>query len=38
VLGEVGYWLKPIVVTALFLLAMALVVGQSYNPFLYFRF
>ena len=33
-----GYWLKPVTVTVLFLLSMALIVGQSYNPFLYFRF
>ena len=33
-----GNWLKPLVATALFLLAMAMVVTQSYNPFLYFRF
>jgi len=31
-------WLKPLVVTVLFLISMALIVGQSYNPFLYFRF
>ncbi len=29
---------KPIAVTALFLLALAMIVSQSYNPFLYFRF
>lgn len=31
-------WLKPLVLTAVFLLAMAMIVTQSYNPFLYFRF
>lgn len=30
--------LKPIAVTILFLLAMSMIVTQSYNPFLYFRF
>ena len=30
--------LKPIVVTLVFLLALAMIVTQSYNPFLYFRF
>lgn len=33
-----AYWLKPATVTLLFLLSVALIVGQSYNPFLYFRF
>ena len=33
-----GVWLKPVAVTAVFLLSLALVVTQSYNPFLYFRF
>ena len=33
-----AYWLKPVAVTVLLLLSMALMVGQSYNPFLYFRF
>ena len=31
-------WLRPVVITALFLLALAMIVTQSYNPFLYFRF
>jgi alginate O-acetyltransferase complex protein AlgI len=31
-------WLKPLVITALFVLALGLIVTQSYNPFLYFRF
>lgn len=29
---------KPIAVTLLFILALAMIVSQSYNPFLYFRF
>ena len=29
---------KPVVITALFLLALCMIVTQSYNPFLYFRF
>ena len=33
-----GNWLKPLAATALFLLSMAMVITQSYNPFLYFRF
>ena len=31
-------WVKPMVITALFLLALAMIVTQSYNPFLYFCF
>ena len=31
-------WIKPVAITALFLLALAMIVTQSYNPFLYFRF
>jgi alginate O-acetyltransferase complex protein AlgI len=31
-------WLKPIAVTVLFVASIAMLVGQSYNPFLYFRF
>ena len=31
-------WLKPLVLTAIFLLGLAMIVTQSYNPFLYFRF
>ena len=30
--------LKPLVLTVLFLLGMAIIITQSYNPFLYFRF
>lgn len=37
-LDAVGVWLKPVAVTALFLGALAVIVTQSYNPFLYFRF
>ena len=38
VLVSAGQWLKPLVVTVLFLLALCWIVTQSYNPFLYFRF
>ena len=31
-------WVKPLALTALFLLGMAMIITQSYNPFLYFRF
>ena len=34
----VGRLVKPLVITALFLLSMCMIVTQSYNPFLYFRF
>ena len=37
-LDTAARWLKPLVVTALFLLALGMIVTQSYNPFLYFRF
>ena len=37
-LSIIGQWLKPLVVTLLFLLSLAMIVTQSYNPFLYFRF
>ena len=30
--------IKPLVLTGLFLLALAMIITQSYNPFLYFRF
>lgn len=30
--------IKPLVITVLFLLALCMIVTQSYNPFLYFRF
>ena len=36
--GQIGYYLKPLAVTVLFLLSMGMIVTQSYNPFLYFRF
>ncbi len=35
---NLGRLMKPLVVTALFLLALSIIVTQSYNPFLYFRF
>ena len=31
-------WVAPTVITAMFLLALGMIVTQSYNPFLYFRF
>lgn len=31
-------WAKPVLITVLFLLSLAMIVTQSYNPFLYFRF
>ena len=31
-------WAKPFAVSLLFLLALAMIVTQSYNPFLYFQF
>lgn len=34
----IAVWGKPIAVTLVFLLALGVIVGQSYNPFLYFRF
>ena len=37
-IAAVAAFLKPLVATVLFLLSMAMVVTQSYNPFLYFRF
>ena len=33
-----GKILKPVIVTLIFLMALGMVVTQSYNPFLYFRF
>lgn len=38
VVQKICGYLKPLVVTVLFLLSMAMIVTQSYNPFLYFRF
>ena len=37
-LRTIGAWLKPVVVSALFLASLAMIITQSYNPFLYFRF
>ena len=37
-LGSVGPWLKPVAATILFLASLAMIITQSYNPFLYFRF
>ena len=37
-LASLATWLKPLAVTVLFLLALGMIVTQSYNPFLYFRF
>ncbi|MBQ4607866.1 MAG: MBOAT family protein, partial [Clostridia bacterium] len=33
-----GSWLKPVAVSLLFLASLAMIITQSYNPFLYFRF
>ena len=35
---NLGRLLKPLAITILFLLALSIIVTQSYNPFLYFRF
>jgi alginate O-acetyltransferase complex protein AlgI len=37
-LGSLGQRLKPLAVTALLLASLGLIISQSYNPFLYFRF
>ena len=37
-LSAIGSRIKPVIITLLFLMAMAMIVTQSYNPFLYFRF
>ena len=37
-IGSVAVWLKPVIITVLFLLSIGLLVGRSYSPFLYFRF
>jgi len=37
-LGSIGSRLKPVVVSILFLASLAMIITQSYNPFLYFRF
>ena len=36
--ASISVWAKPVAVTLLFLLSLAMIIGQSYNPFLYFRF
>ena len=36
--NTVSWWLKPLAITAIFIFSMGLIVTQSYNPFLYFRF
>ena len=36
--AQAGRILKPLVISILFLISLAMIVGQSYNPFLYFRF
>jgi len=36
--AKTARWLKPFVVTVMFLLALSMIVTQSFNPFLYFRF
>ena len=36
--GSIFYWVMPIVLVGLLLLATAFLVDGSYNPFLYFRF
>lgn len=38
VLSKIAAVLKPVVVTIIFMMSMSLLIGQSYNPFLYFRF
>ena len=38
VISTVASYAKPVAVTLLFLVSLGLLVGQSYNPFLYFRF
>ena len=38
VIASLALWIKPIMVTILFVCSVAMLVGQSYNPFLYFRF
>ena len=35
---SIAAFLVPIVETAVFLLSLAMLIGQSYNPFIYFRF
>jgi len=38
IVNKVKRWLKPLAVTVLFLMSLCMIVSQSYNPFLYFRF
>ena len=35
---SISWWLKPLAITAIFIMSMGMIVTQSYNPFLYFRF
>ena len=37
-ISAIAFYGKPVAVTLLFFVALSLLVGQSYNPFLYFRF
>ena len=37
-LAPIGSRIRPVLITGLFLMALATIVTQSYNPFLYFRF
>lgn len=37
-IDNVAMVMKPIATTIIFLLSMSVLIGQSYNPFLYFRF
>ena len=38
VVSKIEMWVKPAIVTVLFVISLGMLVGQSYNPFLYFRF
>ncbi len=38
VAAGIAMWLKPVVITILLAVSLGMLVGQSYNPFLYFRF
>ena len=38
VINKIGMWIKPVIITVLFVVSLGMLVGQSYNPFLYFRF
>ena len=37
-INNLVYIVKPAIITVLFVVSVVLLVGQSYNPFLYFRF